>query len=788
MENRLWYRKPAGKWIEALPLGNGRLGCMVFGGVLKERIQLNEDTLWTGVPKNKKNENTGDFLTYLKEARRLIFNEEYSKSEKIINEKLLGHWSESYAPMGNLYLDFGEDIHYENYTRELDLDRASVVVNYTSKGVRYRRTAMVSKPDDSIIIKFSSSEKGKISFKALFDSLLKYKLSFAKVGGAPSMILDGKAPIHVLPSYVNEENSVVYDRDGRCGMNFRVVLIPEIKNGRMCIENGKLKIENADEVVLKVAAHTSFNGFKNEAGTQGKDVKKLCENTIGRIYNKSFEQMYIDHLKEYKKLFDRVDFNLKCCIEESALPTDERLKNISEGKEDLGLISIYFQYGRYLLISSSRKGTKPANLQGIWNEDLRPAWSSNYTTNINLEMNYWPAEVCNLSECHEPLFEMLKELLKSGEETAKLRYGCRGWTANHNIDLWLKTTPAGGSAEWAYWPMAGAWLCSHIWQHYEFTMDKGFLEEMYPIMKGAAQFLMDFLIEDNNGYLVTCPSISPENNFTAKNGEKCCVSMASTMDMAITKNLFNDCIKAADVLEKDYDFREKLKIVKAKLYPYKIGKYGQLQEWYKDFKEFEVGHRHLSPLFGLFPGNEIKEESDKKILEAARVLLKRRLKSGGGYTGWSCAWVTCLFARLKDSKSAGEHLNILLRKLTYSNLFNVCPPFQVDGNFGAAAAITEMLLQSHEGYINLLPAMPIQWKEGHIKGLRARGGFQVDMEWKDSFLKKVKIKSFVGGNCKVKYNSVKFKSKSDNLKIISKNDNLIEFQVEKGGVYEAWFC
>lgn len=770
-ELKLWYRQPAKEWVEALPIGNGRLGAMIFGDVFNERIQFNEDTLWTGMPIT---EEMGS-LAYLEKARKLIFSGEYLEAQKIINENLLGPWNQSYAPMGNLYIDFEEEGKVEEYIRELDLNQGCVRISYKIEDAEYKREIFVSKPDEAIVIKLFCNKK--MSFNIRFDSLLKYSVDSYN---DETLSMNGKAPIYALPSYEDGENPIVYDKAGRKGMNFKVLVNAKSDKGNIKIKNGILSVCDSNEVVLKLIAYTSFNGFDKEAGTEGKNVNKLCEENLKRIRNKSFDTLKNNHINEYELLFKRVDFSLGDSFYRK-MPTDERVKRFKNDKEDLSLIALYFQYGRYLLISSSRGNCQPANLQGIWNEDLRPAWSSNYTTNINLEMNYWPAEVCNLSECHNPLFKMLDEVAQNGKRTAKVRYGCSGWTANHNIDLWRQTAPAGGSCEWAYWPMAASWLCSHIWEHYQFTQDKYFLKKNYYLMKGAAEFLIDWLIEDKDGYLVTCPSISPENNFLTKEGKKCSPSIASTMDMSIVRNLFTNCIKAEEILNNNKDFRIKLESMLEKLYPYKVGKEGQLQEWFADFEEFEPGHRHLSHLFSLYPGNEVTEESNKEIFEAMKVSLERRLSNGGGHTGWSCAWVICLYARMKNKEMVEKYINVLIEKLTFINLFNICPPFQIDGNFGGTAAVAEALLQSHKGYIELLPALPPKWTQGKIQGLKARGNFEVSIKWSNSKLEIAEIKANCDSKCRIKYDELNIEIKD--IKNISLNNGIIEFNASKGETY-----
>lgn len=743
---KLWYKEAATEWVESLPLGNGRLGVMVSGDVYNERIALNEDTLWTGIPKDNNNH---EAINYIDEVRNLILNEQYYEAQELMNNKLLGGYTESYAPMGDLYLKFNyNDKNYKNYRRELDLSNAKATISYEINNINYKREVFISAPDNAMIIKISADKEKSISFSATLKSLLK-----SKVNGLnqDTIILKGVTPIGALPSYVNEEESIIYDEEGKLGMRFQVYLKARVTDGNVNVTNGLLNIKEASSVTLVLVANTSFNGFDKEPGTEGKDEELLCKSQLKSLEDKSYEEIESNHIDDYRKLFNRVEF----CLgndDYSYLPTNERLERLKNNKEDLGLISLYFQYGRYLLISSSREGSQPANLQGIWNEDLRPAWSSNYTVNINTEMNYWGAETCNLSECHNPLFNMLKDLSVTGASTAKTMFNCNGWTTNHNVDLWRYSSTVQGSSEWGFWPMGGAWMCQHLWEHYDFTRDKNFLKnEAYPIMKGAAIFLLDYLIEDKDGNLVTCPSTSPENNFLDNEGRKCCASMMSTMDISIIRDLFNNCIAAINVLKVDNEFKEELQKALGRLPKYKVNKFGAVQEWYKDFDEYEPGHRHMSHLFALYPGREITEKNNFELLEASKKTLERRLNQGGGHTGWSCAWIINFYARLKEAELANKYLHVLLKNLTFMNLFCVHPPFQIDGNFGGTAGIAEMLIQSHTGIIEILPAIPKAWKCGYIKGLKARGGFVIDFKWDNNEITKLSITSKVGGKCKIKF-------------------------------------
>lgn len=759
---KIWYDRPASQWIEALPIGNGFIGGMVFGGIEDELIQLNEGTLWSGGPQ-KKNINP-DASQYLKPLREALDKEDYETANSLIM-KMQGHYTESFLPLGDLHIrqNFGseKEITPGHYRRELSLNNAVATTQYFVKDVQYKREVFTSAIDSIMVVRISASKSGMITLDLSLSSQLAGTVSTKENN---TIVMRGKAPARVDPNYYNRQGRepiLQIDTEGCNGMRVQTVLKAITEGGIMTSNEKALHVKGADTVIILLSAATSFNGFDKCPDSAGKDEILISQRYLDKASRKSFEELRAAHIADFRRYFDRVSFCLVGNTNNPAddeLPSDERIKRYSSGNYDPDLEALYFQYGRYLLISSSRPGGSPANLQGIWNKEFRPPWSSNYTININTEMNYWPAETANLSEMHLPLLDWIKNLSQTGKVTAKEYYNARGWVAHHNSDIWGLSNAVGnigdGDPVWANWQMGGNWLCRHLWEHYSFSRDKEFLKNTaYPVMKEAALFCFDWLIE-KDGYLITSPSTSPENDFLI-NDKRYAVSQAATMDIAIIRDLFTNLIEASQVLDIDKEFRQKLIEKKAMLLPYQIGSLGQLQEWSKDYKEADKHHRHLSHLYGLHPGNQISPLTTPELAKACERTIEIRGDEG---TGWSKGWKINFAARLFK----GNHAYTLIRDAMnytdktkggvtgggiYPNFLGAHPPFQIDGNFGATAGIIEMLLQSHMNEIHILPALPDAWAEGEIKGLKARGNFEVDIAWKNNRIEKALIRSNSGNKC-----------------------------------------
>jgi alpha-L-fucosidase 2 len=758
-QNTLWYNKPAAHFEEALVLGNGKTGATVFGGVFSDQIFLNDATLWSGEPVDDKA--FPDVSNDIPEIREALNNDDYRLADKL-NKNLQGKFSESFAPLGTMTITFKQQGDYQHYRRELDISKAMATVSYDLADVHYTREYFVSHPDKVMVIKLSANKKGALNFMVSFNSLLKYSSSAVN----NTLQLNGYAPYHVTPDYWRDSEPVRFDESR--GTRFSAYLNVQNKGGQVTLSDSTLSVSNADEVVLFVSTATSFNGFDKDPAKDGLNNESLAQKQIEDAVKNSYQTLKERHLKDYQSFFNRVSLILDQNPVPD-MPTDERLKRYTKGADDKNFEVLYFQYGRYLLISSSRTPGVPANLQGIWNPYIRPPWSSNYTMNINAEENYWMAESANLSEMHLPFLTFIGNLAKTGKATAQTFYGInRGWAAAHNSDIWAMSNPTGdygkGETMWANWNMSGTWVVTHLWDHYAYTGDKAFLNDYaYPLMKGAAMFCLDWLVKDKQGYLVTSPSTSPENSYVTPDGYKGSTLYGSTADLGMIRECFTQTINAAEELNIDVTFRDSVKKALDKLYPYQVGKAGNLQEWYHDWKDADPQHRHQSHLYGLYPGHQITPLKTPQLAQAAKKSLEVR---GDNTTGWSKGWRINLWARLNDGNHAYKMFRELLNYVepdgaknisytggggTYPNLLDAHPPFQIDGNFGGAAGVLEMLLQSDDDNVYLLPALPDSWKAGSVSGICARGGIELTMKWQNGKLLSAEVLSKNGGKCNLHY-------------------------------------
>ncbi|MCK5820534.1 MAG: glycoside hydrolase family 95 protein [Bacteroidales bacterium] len=751
---KLWYNQPAdatvpdspngwkddAEWLKALPLGNGSLGLMVFGDVNTERIQLNEESMWSGSVFDNDNPNA---YAAQDRIRQLLFEGKFKQATKLTNRTQIckgsgsGHGNGASVPfgcfqtLGDLRISNGKQLGYENYRRELDLNDAVVRVSYTQDGVNYKREIFTSNPDQVAVIRFTADKPGQISITCSLDRPEKAKV------------------------YVDDDQLIMSgslsDGQGGEGLQYMARLKAVNKKGTVKYINSSIVVEDADELILFLSASTDY--VLSYPEYTGREFERITAQNISQAIEKPYNDLLESHLEEYQAYFNRVNLDITP-DQIMEIPADERIMAFKESQSDPHLIELLFQYGRYLLISSSRPGTLPANLQGLWGNKIQTPWNGDYHTDVNVEMNYWLAELTNLQEIHLPLFDLIESLVKPGEKTAQIQYHQNGWVVHPITNVWGYTSP-GESASWGMHAGGGAWICSHIGEHYAFTGDKVFLKRMYPVLKGSVEFYMDWLVEDpKTKLLVSGPAVSPENTFIAPDGSKSQISMGPSHDQQVIWQLFSDFIVASDDLEIHDEFVQQVVEAQKKLQGPEIGSDGRLMEWGEEYPEAEPGHRHISHLFALHPGSQINMEETPELALAAKKSLDHRIANGGGHTGWSAAWLISQYARLQDGQKAKESLNTVLTKSLSPNMFGQHPPFQMDANFGATAGIAEMLIQSHAGVIHLLPALPAEWPSGEVRGLRARNGFEVDIKWENSELTEVVIHSFAGNDFVLKHKNV----------------------------------